>query len=274
MGPDLNIREGGACMKIEKINENQIRCVLTRDDLNERQLKLSELAYGTSKAKQLFQDMMQQAAFQYGFDVENIPLMIEAIPLSGESIVIVVTKVANPEELDTRFSSFTPAVEEMPGSDEDNGPSSAIDQLIESIRRTPAAEQAENAASGAAASQTRGSEKNVSAARRAEYMKLREYIMMHRLYAFDSLDGAVNAARQTAGLFRGKSDLLQDPQSRQYYLFLTMKDMEEVSAMQNVLAAVSEYGRPQLASFAREQHLSEHFRLLIAENALQELARI
>ena len=34
-------------MKIEKINDNQIRCTLTRDDLNNRQLKLSELAYGT-----------------------------------------------------------------------------------------------------------------------------------------------------------------------------------------------------------------------------------
>ena len=41
-------------MKIEKINDNQIRCTLTRDDLNNRQLKLSELAYGTEKAKELF----------------------------------------------------------------------------------------------------------------------------------------------------------------------------------------------------------------------------
>ena len=36
-------------MKIEKINENQIRCTLTKDDLAERQIKLSELAYGTEK---------------------------------------------------------------------------------------------------------------------------------------------------------------------------------------------------------------------------------
>ena len=37
-------------MKIEKINDNQIRCTLTRDDLAQRQLKLSELAYGSEKA--------------------------------------------------------------------------------------------------------------------------------------------------------------------------------------------------------------------------------
>ena len=46
-------------MKIEKINDNQIRCTLTRDDLAQRQLKLSELAYGSEKAKSLFREMMQ-----------------------------------------------------------------------------------------------------------------------------------------------------------------------------------------------------------------------
>ena len=55
-------------MKIEKLNENQIRCTLTRADLAERQLQLSELAYGTEKAKSLFHDMMQQAAFEFGFE--------------------------------------------------------------------------------------------------------------------------------------------------------------------------------------------------------------
>ena len=46
-------------MKIEKINDNQIRCTLTKADLEDRQIRLSELAYGTEKAKDLFRDMMQ-----------------------------------------------------------------------------------------------------------------------------------------------------------------------------------------------------------------------
>lgn len=44
-------------MKIEKINENQIKCTLNKNDLASRQIKVSELAYGTEKAKLLFQDM-------------------------------------------------------------------------------------------------------------------------------------------------------------------------------------------------------------------------
>ena len=94
-------------MKIEKVNDNQIRCTLTREDLAERQIKLSELAYGTEKAKLLFRDMMQQAAYEFGFEADDIPLMIEAIPLSQDTIILVITKVEYPEELDTRFSRFS-----------------------------------------------------------------------------------------------------------------------------------------------------------------------
>ena len=44
-------------MKIEKVNDHQIRCTLTKADLADRELKISELAYGTEKAKNLFRDM-------------------------------------------------------------------------------------------------------------------------------------------------------------------------------------------------------------------------
>jgi adapter protein MecA 1/2 len=96
-------------MKIEKLSENQIRCTLNKTDLASRQLKISELAYGSEKAKELFRDMMQQASYELGFEADDIPLMIEAIPVSADCIVLIVTKVDDPEELDTRFSKFSPA---------------------------------------------------------------------------------------------------------------------------------------------------------------------
>lgn len=70
-------------MKIEKVNDNQIRCTLTREDLDSRHMKLSELAYGTEKAKMLFRELMQQASYQFGFNADDIPLMIEAVPISS-----------------------------------------------------------------------------------------------------------------------------------------------------------------------------------------------
>lgn len=99
-------------MKIEKVNENQIRCTLSKKELAERQIKLSELAYGSEKAKGLFRDMIEQANYEFGFEADDIPLMIEAIPLSGENIILQITKVEYPEELDTRFSKFSEGDEE------------------------------------------------------------------------------------------------------------------------------------------------------------------
>ena len=41
-------------MKLERISENQIRCTLTRSDLADRELKISELAYATANDKALY----------------------------------------------------------------------------------------------------------------------------------------------------------------------------------------------------------------------------
>ena len=107
-------------MKIEKISETQIRCTLTKEDLLRRQLKISELAYGSEKARVLFREMMQQASYEFGFEAEDIPLMVEAIPLSTESVILVITKVEYPEELDTRFSRFSDEPEETDPDYADN----------------------------------------------------------------------------------------------------------------------------------------------------------
>ena len=94
-------------MKIEKINDNQIRCTLSKQELEERQIKISELAYGSEKAKDLFHDMIEQANDEFGFEVNDMPIMVEAIPLNGESLILQITKVEYPEELDPRFSKFS-----------------------------------------------------------------------------------------------------------------------------------------------------------------------
>lgn len=285
-------------MKIEKINDNQIRCILTKEDLEERQLKISELAYGTDKAKMLFRDMMEQAAFQVGFKTDNIPLMIEAIPMSGGSIVLVVTKVDNPEELDTRFSSFAPSVDKAASNV--HAPT-AFEQLINAIRSNftdsmdsqvnTAAESTQTAGDGAAAindspqssNAGQGTSAKESALRQSrssadqensERIRMRHFVLTHRLFSFDSMEDACQAASRTQNRYTGESVLLYDEDDRLYYLFLTMKNIEEVSSMQSVLAAISEYGYVEPVSYARQQYMQDHCRMIIAENAVGVLASL
>ncbi len=114
-------------MKIERINENQIRCTLTSFDLSVRNLNLGELAYGSEKARNLFREMIQKASNEVGFEAEDIPLMVEAIPLSNESVMLVITKIDDPEELDTRFAKFSPTTDE----DLDSMPADLASELLE-----------------------------------------------------------------------------------------------------------------------------------------------
>lgn len=91
-------------MKIEKINENKIKFLLTDEDLKEREIKLSELAQGTEKAQAFFRDIMRKALDDFGFDASDSPLMIEAMPVAINGIVIIVSKVSNENSLNTDIS--------------------------------------------------------------------------------------------------------------------------------------------------------------------------
>ena len=95
-------------MKIEKIDDNSIKCTLSSLDLSSRNINLRDMTYGSQAAKQLFNEMMLKAKEEVGFAMDNTPLMIEAIPLQGGAVQLIISKVEDPEELDTRFSKFPP----------------------------------------------------------------------------------------------------------------------------------------------------------------------
>ncbi len=84
-------------MKIEKISNTQIKVLLNRKDLADRNLKLTELAYGSEKTKELFREMMEEAVEKFDFKADNIPLMIEAVPLGNDEIMLLVSKVDSDE---------------------------------------------------------------------------------------------------------------------------------------------------------------------------------
>lgn len=236
--------EGDAIMKIEKVNDNQIRCTLTKEDLANRQIKLSELAYGTEKAKSLFRDMMQQANFEFGFEAEDIPLMIEAIPLNSECIVLIITKVEDPEELDTRFSRFAPSVEEEVSEEmANNRPVAPLDLHHESTE-----ESAPKAESKPEAAATR----------------------VARVFRFGHLSEICDAASLCADTFSGKSSLYKWDKEKAYLLVLS-SDSSQKKEFDKACNLLSEYGSYVRIKGHTPAFLSEHCELLIAENALQTL---
>ena len=175
-------------MKIEKINDNQIRCTLTHADLAARNLKISELAYGTEKAKSLFRDMMQQASFDFGFEADDLPLMIEAIPSSSDSITLIITKVEDPEELDTRFSKFTPA------GDSDTLNSNVLEKLQGADEFFDLLNKVKEVASEAKDPEPKETVPTFPV----------------RLFSFDTLDSVIEASRLLAPFYTGANTLYKE----------------------------------------------------------------
>lgn len=250
-------------MKIEKINENQIRCTLTKQDLENHQVRLSELAYGTDKAKRLFRDMMEQAQLQFGFEADNIPLMIEAIPVNTDSIILIITKVEDPEELDTRFSKFAPfkgsqqtAPLELDGADN-------IIDVFQKLMEAKAkrSRKAEETASPVSSDEEAAPVSQESA-----------HISLIRLYTFQTLDDVIDAAHGLKGFFTGENTLYKDSSSGSYQLVLHQSSCapEDFNKVCNIL---SEYGTGKAFTNAGEAYFREHGEL-ISQNALQQLTQL
>lgn len=242
-------------MKIEKINDNQIRCTLTRADLASRQLQLSELAYGTEKAKSLFHDMMQQAAFEFGFEADDIPLMIEAIPASADSIVLIITKVEDPEELDTRFSKFAPS----PGGDFDNAKENAPEKLEGAEQLLNLIGKVKESISAVTEDADKG---------RTEPAK-----PALRFFSFETMDQVIQSARLLQSIYFGSNTLYKDKKANLYILVLTQSNMK-TQDFNRICNMLTEYGCLEKASSASLAYLEEHGDILVSGDAVQQLAQI
>lgn len=265
-------------MKIEKVNDHQIRCTLTKADLADRELKISELAYGTEKAKSLFRDMMQQASYEFGFDAEDIPLMIEAIPLNSECIVLVITKVEDPEELDTRFSKFAPSVHEEDSDDMDGG--NTLDHMLQSIsdgaddvldlfKKIHDGKYADAIANAADAL----TDTNKQISKPQTPNKPQASIDLTRIYAFDTLSQVTRLAHVLVQHYNGKNSLYKNDKQSSYMLVVTQSDHtpEEFNRICNML---SEYGSPEKFAAASEAYMEEHFEPIIKDKAIQALSLV
>jgi adapter protein MecA 1/2 len=251
-------------MKIEKISDNQIRCTLSKNDLIDRELRISELAYGTEKAKALFRDMIQQAFYEFGFEVDDIPLMIEAIPVSTECLVLVITKVEDPEELDTRFSKFSSFnIREDSNKDDidDDSYADEITQDLDDDSSDGCEECSTNLLDTPGTSDTEASQKSESQA----------VSNLTKIYSFRSLQEVIDLADILLGSYKGVNTLYKNPVTCVYYLVISKSDHspEEFSKICNI---ISEYGKPERFTYASSAYYEEHYEIIVKDQALQILS--
>lgn len=264
-------------MKLERINENQIRCTLNMDDLRNRQLRMSELAYGSEKARALFREMMLQASDELGFEAEDTPLMIEAIPISPECLVLQITKVDDPDELDTRFSNFSPGgAEELETEEATMEESSYADEILscyaqlENLIKAQKEQLTERTPTrkSKAASPSQSSSVLQSKTKTEEPQP-----SLAKIFVFRNLDLITEAAKLVVGFYNGDNTLYKNPANGNYYLIASMS-AHTPQVFNKVCNLIGEYAQTERVNYASGLYYAEHYEPILKSNALQQLARL
>ena len=177
--------------------------------------------------------------------------MIEAIPSSADSIVLIITKVEDPEELDTRFSKFTPAGDTDPLNLETLEKLQGADEFLNLLNKV------KEAAAG-----TRTSEPESAAP-----------TFTVRLFSFETLDSVIRASRLLAPVYKGANTLYKDGSNGIYILALAPSD-HSAGEFNKICNMLSEYGSPEKAEPSVLAFLEEHCDIIISADAVQKLSTL
>ena len=283
-------------MRIEKISDDQIKCILTKEDLDARKINFSELTFGSAQANGLLRDMMQQASCEFGFEADDKPLMIEVVPMQSGIIVLVITKVSGRNSADNIHSdSFLSEDDDLEEDDDlrentieisgrikkgDEGDpftlsiasagnmSESINPVMNSIHdlfREMFSGNGRTAGNVAGSRPKNGPVPVVSAGT--------ENNKNFRFFCFASLNDVMQAAAAVSGKSCGNNTLYCSP-DRDLYCLVVRPESLSVKEYQRVCSVISDFCSGTFLSGMCEAYIDEHFTLMIKDHALESLAKI
>jgi len=78
-------------MRVERLGKDKIKIFLTLDDLSDRGLKKEDLWNDVPKVHDLFNEIMEQAYEELGFELKG-PVAVEIFALPAQGMVVIVSK--------------------------------------------------------------------------------------------------------------------------------------------------------------------------------------
>ncbi|MDO5695481.1 MAG: adaptor protein MecA [Eubacteriales bacterium] len=224
-------------MKLEKLNDNQIKCTLHPTDLIERKLTPEHLSYNSDGIQELFRDVLHLARDKYDFNTEASPLMVEAIPSKNFVLTLLISKIDNIEEIDNRFSTFTDRMHSL------------------SVNMTA----------------PKGSEKSFAAPIKGPVggpTVKRPGEADEAAYEFEGIRDVYHLAKVARHLGHLDNYLYQNPKNRHYILYVCNKYFNQ-KHFNHYLDFISEYGRRLSNEKVNVGFFEESYRCIIRRNALQ-----
>ncbi len=251
-------------MRFEKINENKLKIELSREDLMERNIKLSDIAFGAENSRQILHEIMQQAFEELDFEADNKPLVIEAVPTSGFSINIFITKIKDETEFEESMTKVSQQdknldglklLEKFANDFEQLLTNSGVDSLDSKTKQTSKASQSQD---------NKGKTKEQS--KEQSILEKTEII-----YKFDDLDNVIDLSKALHNEFKGKSTLYKHEEK--FYLLLNAKGYEKIDIVKLRLV-LDEFGDFVSTHKVAQGFLNEHGSIIVKTDVFKKLERV
>lgn len=243
-------------MKIEKINENSIVLTMDSVDLRDRNLKLNDLTYGSPKSKELLVELAKIAKKELDFNIDT-PIAVEIIPLKDGDIKLIITKVYDPDELDSRFSRFTPMKNDLMPMAIMQLLESTIDKFEDALKIT--------------------SPKKLDGVNNTNKLEIRSDKDIVCIFEFDEIDKASDAAQNVSNK-EYDSVFYKDDKNNKYFLVLSIKSgvpKDALSDFNKACNTLAEYGKRKEGHIGMNKaYYDEHYKVLIKENAIKKLSML
>ena len=262
-------------MNIEPFDSNSMKVTLDSEDLERLGIDLHRDTYGSPKMQQLFRRIKTKLRQEYGFNPENQPLAIEAIPVSVEQLVLNFIPIY-PEDVGStyaHFSSIAPEDEEMGLYDSipdesDSGLLTDDDDSFGSSRFR------ENSGSSLFFPPHPPEGVSLRAFEKKDRQDAKPQALAVSFRSFQEAGTASSLLPDTADraescLFRmGKSQTADS-----YVLFIRPGNLPDKADMRRLARTLSEYGRVEVCTDARLDYFLEHGTCLIKSDAIAKLRR-
>ena len=79
-------------MKIEKVDDNKVKIILSLEELKMRNISLSDIEKDTAAARKLFISLIEESNLDEDFGCEDSQLFIEASSDNTNTFVLTITK--------------------------------------------------------------------------------------------------------------------------------------------------------------------------------------
>ncbi len=251
-------------MRFEKINENKLKIELTKEDLIKHNIKISDIAFGSDNSRKLLHDIMAQAFEELDFEPDNLPLVIEAVPTSGFSINIFITKIQDENELEENLGKVAKQNEKsLDGLSLLEKFTNEFEQAIKN--KLTDKESTDSFKEKDTANNKEDNSKNQNAQQKSILEKT------EIIYKFTSLDDVIDLSHVLQECYTGKSILYKHDEI--FYLLLNARGYDK-SDVVKLRLTLDEFGDFVSTHKVAQGFLNEHGLVILKSDVFRKLGKV